>query len=52
MKTKIILRAIGENRSGKSYLLKKIRDFLKSEGFNVEDKLVDDKHEIVILNQK
>lgn len=40
----------GSKDEGKSYLLKKIRDFLKSEGFKIEDNLIDDNHEIVVRN--
>ena len=43
---KVKIKATGSNASGKSYLLRKIKDFLKSENF----KVIDNKHEIIILN--
>jgi uridine kinase len=51
MKHKIILKAEGDNASGKSYLLNKIKSFLEEEGFKVNDSFLNDKHEIVVMNE-
>ena len=48
MKHKVVIKAMGNNASGKSYLLRKIKDFLKSKNFKVE--IMEDKHEIIVLN--
>ncbi len=50
MKTehKVVIKATGNNGSGKSYLLKIVRDFLESEGFKVS--LLE--HEIIVLNKR
>ena len=51
MKHKVIIKAEGDNGSGKSYLLKKIKDFLNGEGFNIDDSSMKDKHKIVVENE-
>lgn len=49
MKHKVTIRAEGDNSSGKSFLLKKFKEFLEKEGFKVNLK---DEHELVVLNEK
>jgi len=51
MKHQVILQAIGDNASGKSFLLEKIRDFLTKEGFKVNDKSLKENHKIIVLNE-
>ena len=51
MKHKVIIKAEGNNDSGKSYLLEKIKAFLEEEGFKINDKSLKDKHEIVVINR-
>ena len=51
MKHRVKIKAIGENASGKSYFLKKIKTFLENEGFKVDDKYSKDNHEIVVVNE-
>ena len=51
MKHKVTIKAEGNNASGKSYLLKKIKDFLEEEGFEVEDNSLKDNHEIIVINE-
>lgn len=46
---KVVIKATGDNASGKSRLLRIIRDFLKSKGFNVKDKSAN--HKLIILNR-
>ena len=50
MKHKVIIKAEGENGSGKSYLLKKIKLFLEKE-FKINDTSLKNKHEIVVVNE-
>ena len=50
MKHKVIIKAEGDNGSGKSYLLKKIKTFLEKE-FKINDSLLKNKHEIVVVNE-
>jgi uridine kinase len=50
MKHKVTIKAEGDNGSGKSYLLKKIKSFLEKE-FKVNDGSFNDKHEIVVENK-
>jgi len=50
MQHKVKIKAEGDNASGKSYLLSKIRDYLKEEGFKVNESSLKEKHEIVIIN--
>jgi len=51
MKHKVIIKAEGDNASGKSYLLKKIKDFLEEKGFKIDSNSLKDRHEIVVLNE-
>ena len=51
MKHKVTIKAEGNNASGKSYLLKKIKTFLKEEGFKINDNSLKDKHDIVVTNE-
>ena len=51
MKHKVIIKAEGDNASGKSYLLEKIKAFLEEEGFEINDDSLKDKHEIVVVNE-
>ena len=51
MKHKVIIKAEGDNGSGKSYLLKKIKTFLENKGFEIDDDSLKDKHEIVVVNE-
>lgn len=51
MKHKIIIKAEGDNGSGKSYLLKKIKKILEKEGFKINDSSIKDNHEIVVVNE-
>jgi len=50
MKHKVTIKAEGDNASGKSYLLKKIKMFLEKD-VKVNDSSLNDKHEIVIVNE-
>ena len=50
MKNQVTIQAIGKNGSGKSFLLKKIKDILNKEGFKVNDSSLMSKHEIIVLN--
>ena len=50
MKHKVIINAEGDNASGKSYLLNKIKIFLEKD-FKVNDSSLNDKHEIVVINE-
>jgi len=50
MKNKVTIKAEGDNASGKSYLLKKIKMFLEKE-FKVNDNSLNDKHELVVVNK-
>ena len=50
MKHKVTIKAEGDNCSGKSYLLKKIKMFLEKD-FKVNDSSLNDKHEIVVVNE-
>lgn len=49
MQNKVVIKATGNNASGKSRLLRIIKDFLKSKGFSVTDK--SDNHKIIVLNR-
>jgi len=49
IKTKVKIKATGNNGSGKSYLLQKIKSFLEGEGFKIKDNL--DNHELVVFNE-
>ena len=51
MKHKVTIKAEGDNASGKSYLLTKIKDSLEKEGFKINDSSLKDKHEIVVDNE-
>lgn len=51
MKHKVKIQAIGDNASGKSFLLEKIRDFLIKEEFKVNDESLKENHEIIVLNE-
>ena len=51
MKHKVTIKAEGDNASGKSYLLTKIKDFLEEQGFEIDDDSLKDKHEIVVVNE-
>lgn len=51
MKHKVTIKAEGNNASGKSYLLKKIKTFLKEEGFKINNSSLKDRHEIVVINE-
>ena len=51
MKHKITIKAEGNNASGKSYLLEKIKAFLEEEGFEINDNSLKDRHEIVVINE-
>ena len=50
MKHKVTIKAEGDNDSGKSYLLNKIKTFLKKE-FKINDSSLKNKHEIVVENE-
>ena len=50
MKHEITIKAEGDNSSGKSYLLKKIKMFLEKD-LKVNDNSLNDKHEIVVTNE-
>ncbi|MBU2616674.1 MAG: hypothetical protein KKB79_01690 [Nanoarchaeota archaeon] len=52
MKYKVIIKAEGENGSGKSYLLGRIKNFLEKEGFKVDDSSLKDRHELRVLNER
>lgn len=51
MKRKVTIKAEGNNASGKSYLLKKIKTFLEEEGFKISGGSLKDKHNIVVTNE-
>ena len=51
MKHKVTIKAEGENASGKSYILTKIKTFLEKEGFEVDDNSLKDEHKITIVNE-
>lgn len=51
MKHKVTIKAEGDNASGKSYLLNKIKVFLEKEGFEVNDKDLKSNHKIIVLNE-
>jgi len=51
MKHKVTIKAEGNNASGKSYLLTKIKDFLEEQGFKIDSNSLKDKHEIVVVNE-
>ena len=51
MKHKVTIKAGGDNASGKSYLLTKIKDFLEEQGFEIDDDSLKDSHEIVVVNE-
>jgi len=50
MKHKVIIKAEGDNASGKSYLLEKIKAFLEEEGFKIDDNSLKNRHKIVVKN--
>ena len=47
MATKISLKAIGENASGKTLLLNNVKDFLENKGLTIEQH----EHELVISGE-
>ena len=51
MKHQIKIKATGDNASGKSFLLRKIKGFLGREGFKIKDDFLEENHEIVVLNE-
>ena len=51
MKHKVIINAEGDNASGKSYLLEKIKTFLENDGFEVNNKALKSNHKIIVLNE-
>lgn len=51
MQYKVKIKAQGDNASGKSYLLTKIKEFLIGEGFKVNESSLKEKHEIVVINE-
>lgn len=51
MKHQVKIQALGNNASGKSFLLERIRDFLIKEGFKVNDKSLKENHKIIVLNE-
>ncbi len=51
MKYKVTIKAEGDNASGKSYLLTKIKNYLEEKGFEVDNDSLNEKHEIVVKNE-
>ena len=50
MKYRVTIKAEGDNGSGKSFLLDKIKDFLRKEGFKINDSSLKNNHEIVVMS--
>ena len=51
MKHKVIIKAEGDNNSGKSYLLKKIKLFLEENNLKTSDSSLKNNHEIIVVNE-